>query len=276
MDKSIKGLWSSGQTVICGWLLLPDTLTAEIMARQGYDIVTIDLQHGLLDYQKALSMLQAMNGSPAIPFARVPWLDPAIIMKLLDAGILGIICPMINNADEARRLASYVRYPPLGERSFGPARAGFIVDPDYGSKANDMIQCLAMIETAEGYRNLEEILAVAGIDGVYIGPIDLTLGLYGNDLPIGIDREEPEMLEAIERILKTAHAAGKKAGIHCGTPEYAARMAKLGFDLVALSTDLGLFSAASKAGLEAARLLIRGDKKQSTRSAKLGTSPYSA
>ena len=276
MDKSIKGLWSSDQTVICGWLLLPDTLTAEIMARQGYDIVTIDLQHGLLDYQKALSMLQAMNGSSAIPFARVPWLDPAIIMKLLDAGILGIICPMINNADEARRLASYVRYPPLGERSFGPARAGFIVDPDYGSKANDMIQCLAMIETAEGYRNLEEIVAVAGIDGVYIGPIDLTLGLYGNDLPIGIDREEPEMLEAIERILKTAHAAGKKAGIHCGTPEYAARMAKLGFDLVALSTDLGLFSAASKAGLEAARMLTRGEKKQSTRSAKLGASPYSA
>jgi 4-hydroxy-2-oxoheptanedioate aldolase len=270
MDKRIKGLWNSGQAIVCGWLLLPDSLTAEIMANQGYDTVTIDLQHGLIDYQTALSMLQAMNGSPTVPFARVPWLDPAIIMKLLDAGILGIICPMTNTADEARRLASYVRYPPVGERSFGPARAGFIVDPDYGGKANDMVKCLAMIETAEGYRNVEEIVQVEGIDGVYIGPIDLTLGLYGNDLPIGIDREEPEMIEAIKKILNSAHAAGKKAGIHCGTPEYAARMTDLGFDMVALSTDLSLFSAASKSSLEATRRLMSGDSTESGQSTPSG------
>jgi len=221
-------------------------------------------------------MLQAMNGSSAVPFARVPWLDPAIIMKLLDAGILGIICPMINNADEARRLASYVRYPPVGERSFGPARAGFIVDPAYGDKANDMIQCLAMIETADGYRNLEEIVRVEGIDGVYIGPIDLTLGLYGRNLPIGVDREEPEMLEAIKKILDTAHTAGKKAGIHCGTPQYAAKMADLGFDLVAVSTDLWLFSTASKSGLEATRRLISGDSGEDRASTSSGGSLYSA
>ncbi len=276
MDERIERLWNSGQTVVCGWLLLPDALTAEIMANQGYDIVTIDLQHGLIGYQKALSMLQAMNGSAAVPFARVPWLDPAIIMKLLDAGILGIICPMINTADDASRLASYVRYPPAGERSFGPARAGFIVDPAYGSKANDMIQCMAMIETAEGYQNLEEIVQVKGIDGVYIGPMDLTLGLYGNDLPIGIDREEPEMIEAIKRILDGAHSAGKKAGIHCGTPEYASRMADLGFDLVALSTDLGMFSSASRSSLEAARRLISGDTRESGAPAPSGKSLYSA
>ena len=276
MDKKIEGLWTPGEAIVCGWLLLPDSLTAEIMANQGYDTVTIDLQHGLIDYQTALSMLQAMNGSSTVPFARVPWLDPAIIMKLLDAGILGIICPMINSADEARRLASYVRYPPAGERSFGPARAGFIVDPDYGGKANDMVQCLAMIETADGYRNVDEIVQVEGIDGVYIGPIDLTLGLYGNDLPIGIDREEPEMLEAIKRILDSAHAAGKKAGIHCGTPEYAARMSDLGFDMVALSTDLGMFSTASKSSLEATRRLMGGDIKDSDPSTSSGNSLYSA
>ncbi len=276
MDMRIQRLWNSGQTVVCGWLLLPDALTAEVMANQGYDAVTIDLQHGLIGYQTALSMLQAMNGSSTVPFARVPWLDPAIIMKLLDAGILGIICPMINNAEEARRLASYVRYPPAGERSFGPARAGFILDPDYGDKANDMVQCLAMIETAEGYRNVEEIVQVEGIDGVYIGPIDLTLGLHGNDLPIGIDREEPEMIEAITRILNSAHAAGKKAGIHCGTPEYAARMTDLGFDMVALSTDLGMFSAASKSSLEATRRLMSGDSPESGQSTPSGNSLYSA
>ena len=256
MDKRIERLWSSGQTVVCGWLLLPDTLTAEIMANQGYDIVTIDLQHGLVDYQTALSMLQAMNGSSTVPFARVSWLDPAIIMKMLDAGILGIICPMINTADEAFLVVAASFMSPAANAAFGPARAGFIIDPAYGDKANDMIQCLAMIETEEGYRNLEEIVQVRGIDGVYIGPIDLPLGLYGDDLPIGIDREEPEMIEAIKRILDGAHAAGKKAGIHCGTPEYAARMADLGFDLVGLSSDLGLFSAASKSSLKATRRLM--------------------
>ena len=274
MDERVKRLWNSGRTAIGGWALLPDEITTEIMAGQGFDIVTIDVQHGLIDYQKALAMLQAMNGSPTFPFARVPWLDPAIIMKLLDAGFLGIICPMINNAEEARRLASYVRYPPLGERSFGPARAGFIKDPAYGSKANDLIQCLAMIETAEGYRNVEGIARVEGIDGVYIGPFDLTLGLYGNDLPLGIDREEPEMLEAIERILNAAHAAGKKAGIHCGSPEYAARMADLGFDLVVVSTDLVLFSSASKSTLEATRRLTSGEDGAGEQSAPLSTPPY--
>ena len=276
MQKKSKQLWNSGDPVVCGWLLLPDTITSEIMARQGYDAVTIDLQHGLIDYQMALAMLQTMNGSSTFPLARVPWLDPAIIMKLLDAGILGIICPMINNREEARRLASYVRYPPLGERSFGPARAGFIVDPSYGQTANDMIQCIAMIETAEGYENLEEIVSVDGIDGVYIGPIDLTLGLFGDKLPIGIDRDEPEMLEAIKRILDTAHDAGKKAGIHCGTPAYAARMVELGFDLVALSTDLGLFSTASKATLESTRRLIGGGDGEDDPTTSSAGSLYSA
>lgn len=254
--------------------MLPDAVTAEIMASQGYDIITIDLQHGLVDYQKALAMLQAMNGSPSIPFARVPWLDPVLVMKLLDAGFLGIICPMINNQDEARRLASYVRYPPVGERSYGPARAGFILDPAYGGNANAMIQCLAMIETAEGYRKVEEIVAVEGIDGVYIGPIDLTLSLYGNDLPLGIDRQEPEMLEAIENILRAAHAAGKKAGIHCGTPEYAGRMVEMGFDLVSLSSDLWLFSTASKSILEATRRLTGGVEGDECQAAQSGASPY--
>ena len=274
MEKNIAGLWNSGRAAVGGWLMLPDAVTAEIMASQGYDIITIDLQHGLVDYQKALAMLQAMNGSPSIPFARVPWLDPVLVMKLLDAGFLGIICPMINNQDEARRLASYVRYPPDGERSYGPARAGFILDPAYGGNANAMIQCLAMIETAEGYRKVEEIVAVEGIDGVYIGPIDLTLSLYGNDLPLGIDRQEPEMLEAIENILRAAHAAGKKAGIHCGTPEYAGRMVEMGFDLVSLSSDLWLFSTASKSILEATRRLTGGVEGDECQAAQSGASPY--
>ena len=274
MDEKIKKLWAPGQTAICSWMLLPDTITAEITANQGYDVATVDMQHGLIGYQQALAMLQAMSGTSLVPFARVPWLDPAIIMKLLDAGFLGIICPMINNAEQARELASYMRYPPLGERSFGPARAGFVIDPAYGEKANDMVQCMAMIETAEGYQNLEEIVRVDGINGIYIGPMDLTLGLFGDKFPIGADREEPEMLEVINRIYEVTRDAGKKIGIHCGTPEYAARMANKGFDIVSISSDLGIFSGASKATLERARMLMSEEGEEAEPSAKSGGSLY--
>jgi len=256
MENRIKELWKPGKTVVNGWITIPNAFTAEVMSIQGYDTVTIDLQHGLIDYQLAVSMFQAMKGGPIVPFARVPWLDPAIIMKILDAGALGIICPMINSADDARRLASYMRYPPVGERSFGPTRAMVSVGPDYGGKANDLVQCFAMIETAEGYRNLEEIVKVPGINGIYVGPYDLTLGLHGQDLPMGFDREESEMIEAIKHILDTAHAAGILAGLHCGTPEYAARAAKWGFDLVSVSTDTGLYAAAVQASLAETRRLI--------------------
>ncbi len=256
MKNRIKQLWKPGKTVINGWLTIPSAFTAEIMSVQGYDTITVDLQHGLIDYQLAVSMFQAIKGSPVVPFARVPWLDPAIIMKILDAGSVGIICPMINTADDARRLASYMRYPPVGERSFGPTRAMFSIGSDYGAKANDLVQCFAMIETAEGFHNLEEIVSVPGITGIYVGPIDLTLGLHGQNLPIGFDREEEEMIDAIKHILATAHAAGLMAGLHCGTPEYAARAAKWGFDLVSVSWDVGLYAAAVQESFGAARRLI--------------------
>ena len=256
MQNRIKQLWKRGKTVINGWLTIPNAFTAEIMSTQGYDTITVDLQHGLIDYRLAVSMFQAIKASPVVPFARVPWLDPAIIMKILDAGSVGIICPMINTADDARRLASYMRYPPIGERSFGPTRAMVSVGPDYGEKANDLVQCFAMIETAEGFRNLEEIVKVPGIDGLYVGPYDLTLGLHGQELPMGFDREEIEMIEAIKHILDAAHTAGRLAGLHCGTPEYAARAAKWGFDLVSVSTDTGLYTSAARASFAETRRLI--------------------
>jgi 4-hydroxy-2-oxoheptanedioate aldolase len=256
MKNRMKQLWKPGKPVINGWLTIPSAFTAEIMSVQGYDTITVDLQHGLIDYQIAISMFQAMKGSPVVPFARVPWLDPAIIMKMLDGGVLGIICPMINTADDARRLASYMRYPPVGERSFGPTRAMFSVGSDYGVIANDLVQCFAMIETAQGFQNLEEIVKVPGINGIYVGPIDLTLGLHGQDLPIGFDREEDEMIDAIKHILSTTHAAGLRAGLHCGTSEYAARAATWGFDLVSVSWDVGLYASAVQENFTKTRRLI--------------------
>jgi 4-hydroxy-2-oxoheptanedioate aldolase len=201
-------------------------------------------------------MLQAMRASSVTPMARVPWLDPAEIMKALDAGVYGVICPMINDREEAERLVSYVRYPPLGTRSFGPTRALFSAGADYGQHADQEVLCFAMIETAGAMTNLDEIVSTPGLDGVYIGPADLTLGLTGRKYPTGFDREEPEIVKAIQIILKKSHEAGIKAALHTGTPAYAAKAVGWGFDLVTILNDVRLLASAAQASVAAARKLI--------------------
>ena len=186
--NAIRRLWSEGKPVLNGWLSIGSPFVAEILAAQGYDSLTIDQQHGLLGYEALAPMLQAMKASPVTPMVRVPWLSAGDIMKALDAGALGIICPMINSRAEAERFVSCMRYPPHGQRSFGPTRAVFAHGSDYGREADASVLCLAMIETADGMRNLDEIVATPGLDGVYIGPADLTLGLTGRKYPTGFDR----------------------------------------------------------------------------------------
>jgi 4-hydroxy-2-oxoheptanedioate aldolase len=253
LPNAIRAKWNAGKPVINGWLSIACPFTAEIMAEQGYDSVTIDLQHGLVGYEVATSMLQAMRASAVTPLVRVPWLDPAAIMKSLDAGAYGVICPMINTREEAERLVSYVRYPPNGVRSFGPTRANFSAGADYGQHADSEILCFAMIETAEAVANLDEIVSTPGLDGVYIGPADLTLGLTGRRYPTGFDREEPEMVEAIQTILRKAHEAGIRACLHNGTPTYAAKAIGWGFDLVTISNDVRLLAGAAQASVATAR-----------------------
>ncbi|MFZ2611659.1 MAG: aldolase/citrate lyase family protein, partial [Raoultella planticola] len=238
--NNIKACWAAGIPVLNGWLSIASAFSAEIMAEQGYDALTIDLQHGFVGYDDARPMLQAMRASGVAPMVRVPWLDPGMIMKALDAGAWGIICPMINTAEQARELVSCVRYPPAGSRSFGPTRVTFSTGQDYGQHADEQVVCFAMIETAEAVRNLDAILDTPGLDGVYIGPADLTLGLTGRRYRTGFDREEPEIVAAIQQILAAAHRAGKRAGLHNGTPEYAAKAVSWGFDLVTVSNDVQL------------------------------------
>lgn len=257
--NGIKRLWAEGKPVINGWLSIASPFTAEIMAAQGYDSVTIDIQHGVVDYQCAVTMLQAMRASGVTPMARVPWLDPGAIMKVLDAGAYGVICPMVNSRTEAEALVSYMRYPPHGTRSFGPTRANFSAGPGYAKEANDTVLCFAMIETAEAVENLEEIVTTPGLDGVYIGPADLTLGVTNGRLAPGFDRTEPEMIEVIKRILMAAHAAGKKAGLHNGSAEYAAKAVGWGFDLVTVSNDVRLMAGAAGASVAKVRELIGGE-----------------
>ena len=234
--------------VLNGWLSIGNPLTAEIMATQGYDAITIDLQHGALDFATALPMLQAMRAYDVTPIVRVPWREPGIIMKALDAGAQGIICPMVNSASEAAEFVKYMYYPPKGERSYGPTRAAFAYG-GYDLKANDEVLAFAMIETPEGVDNLEAIAAVDGLAGIYIGPSDLTLGTQQGRLPPGFDRQEPEMIELIHRILEVCKRRGILACLHCGTAEYAARAVGWGFDLTTVSGDSRLLAAAAAASV---------------------------
>ncbi len=261
IKNQLKSLWQQGSAAVNGWLSIGNPFSAEIMAAQGFDSLTVDVQHGVVDYADAVRMFQAMRASGVVPLARVPWLDPGAIMKVLDAGAYGVICPMVNSRAEAERLVSYMRYPPDGTRSFGPTRANFSAGAGYAAEANGEILCLAMIETAEAMANLEEIVATPGLDGVYIGPADLSIGISQGRLAPGFDREEPEMVEAIQRILGAARSAGIAAGLHCGSPAYAARAIGWGFDLVTLSNDVRLLAGAAAATVAQTRELI--DQQQS-------------
>ena len=251
--NAIKKKWAKSQKVLNGWLSIANSFSAEVVATQGYDSVTIDLQHGLVDYSSVVQMLQAIELAGVAPMIRVPWLEPGIIMKSLDAGSLGIICPMINNRDEALALVSYCKYPPLGKRSFGPTRANFCMGPDYYSTANSEVICLAMIETMRAMENIEEIVTTPGLDGVYIGPSDLAIGITDGRLAPGFDRKEEEMIDAIEKIRLASFKAGIRSAIHCGSPEYAADAVYNGFDLVTVSNDVRLLASAAKDSVDSFR-----------------------
>jgi 4-hydroxy-2-oxoheptanedioate aldolase len=255
IPNTLKTKWASGSATINGWLSINSPFVAEIMAAQDYDSVTIDMQHGAVGYEGALNMLQAMRASGVTPMVRVPWLEPGAIMKALDAGAYGIICPMVNTRADAERLVSYMRYPPLGTRSFGPTRVNFSAGSGYADEANGEMLAFAMIETAEAMANLEEIVRTPGLDGVYIGPADLTLGLSDGALPPGFDRQEPEMVSAIHKILSAAKAVGIRAALHCGSPEYAAKAIGWGFDMVTLSNDVRLLAGAAASTVQKAREL---------------------
>jgi 4-hydroxy-2-oxoheptanedioate aldolase len=188
-------------------------------------------------------MLRAMNGSEVTPIVRVPWMEPGLVQKILDAGAFGIICPMINTREQCEQFVSVCRYAPAGSRSFGPTRAPIVAGADYWKHANDNVLTFAMIETKQAVANVEEILSVQGLDGVYIGPSDLALTL-GLD-PVA-DLEHPTLLEAIERIRVAAEKAGKFSVMHCSPIDYAVKMADQGFSLRTVSNDGRLLALAAQ------------------------------
>lgn len=256
IGNRLKQLWGEGRSTANGWLSIGNSFTAEIMAAQGYDSICIDLQHGAIDYQTCLLMLQAMRASSVVPLVRVPWLEPGIIMKALDAGAYGIICPMINSGEQAAEFVSCVRYAPLGKRSFGPTRANFSAGANYAIEANGELLAFAMIETSEAMENLDAIARTPGLDGLYVGPADLTLSLAQGRLPPGFDREEPEMLAALVSIREACVTAGIRSALHCGTADYAARAVGWGFDMITLSNDVRMLAGAADATVRRFRTLV--------------------
>ena len=250
MKTKLRDTWSAGRAGINAWLATPSPITAEVTGKAGFDSVTIDLQHGLNDYQVALFMLQALAASDSTPMARVPWLEPGIIMKLLDAGALGIVCPMVNTRADAERLVHYANYAPVGTRSFGPTRAMLTYGADYASKANDTVITFAMVETSEALENVEAIVQTPGLTGIYIGPSDLALSMGHTPK---LDPDEPAVVDAVKHILKACKDAGIRCGMHCMAASYAKRMLGLGFDLVTLGSDIRLYSAACAGAIAEAR-----------------------
>jgi len=239
----LREIWHDGGTAINGWLHIPSTWSAEIMAHAGWDSVTVDLQHGLSGYQAAVTMLQAISTTETVPLARSTWNDPAQIMRLLDAGAYGIICPMINNRAEAEAFVGACRYPPLGYRSLGPTRARVYAGDDYAQNANDTIITLAMVETQPALDNLEEILATPGLDGVFVGPGDLRLSLTGE---FEKDYSDPILLEALERICTVTQENDKVAGIWVPDAVTGQKMSQLGYQFITISTDTQLLSATAQ------------------------------
>jgi len=239
-ENTLKAIWARGEAVVNGWLSIPSSFSAEVMAHQGFDSLTVDMQHGVVDYQVAVTMLQAISTTPVIPLARVPWNDPARLMKILDAGVYGVICPMINTRAEAEALVAACKYPPRGYRSWGPVRALIYAGSDYGDRANQDLVVMPMIETAEALKNLDAILDVPGVDAIYVGPADLSLALGCTPR---LDQTDPPVVEAQQTIVEACKRHGVVAGIHNATAAYALKMIAAGYQFVTLASDSRFLAA---------------------------------
>ena len=249
-QQGLNKCWIEGRGAINGWCSIPSTITAEIMSLNKFDSITIDLQHGLIDYQVALNMLQIISKIDLTPMVRVPWNEPGIIMKLLDAGALGVICPMINNKEDALKFVGATKYSPDGFRSSGPTRALMLHGGSYHDEANNKIISLAMVETEEALDNVDDIASTEGLTGIYIGPSDLSISM---GLKPGLDRTEEKIIKAIEKIKMACKKHNIKVGIHCLSPNYLKNKFKEGFHLASLGSDFRFFSEILSKKIEEAR-----------------------
>jgi 4-hydroxy-2-oxoheptanedioate aldolase len=258
--NALKEHFAKGEKAVNGWIAVPNSFQAETYAAQGFDSVTLDMQHGAVDINDLVSLLQAVNLAGPTAMVRVPWNEPASIMRVLDAGAYGVICPMINTKAEAEAFVQAGRYPPLGGRSNGPFRASQYAGSDYVLHANSEILLFAMIETREAMKNLDAILSVPGLDGTYVGPTDLSLSM---GRPATLDPSDPDVLAAMLEIATKTKAAGKIAGAHTDGPKTAAKRFADGYQFCTLLNDIRALATIANAWVRETKGMAKGEAAKS-------------
>ena len=245
---SLRERWGAGEETLGAWLTLANTHSAEAVASMGFAYVCVDTQHGLIDHAAAMGMAQAIDLAGGHPIARVPWNEPGIIGRTLDAGFHGVVVPMVNDADAAAAVVEAVRYAPVGSRSWGP-NGSLLRNPDYRAWATGNVAVIPMIETVEAIENLDAIVSTPGVDAVYVGPADLgiTMGLG----PTGSDGNEV-FDNALAAVVEACRRHGVVPGIHA-TATMAARRREQGFRMITVSNDLLAIKSTMPADLAAAR-----------------------
>jgi 4-hydroxy-2-oxoheptanedioate aldolase len=231
----IKKIWKAGGAVVNVWLAIPSAYSAELISHQGFDALTIDLQHGIVDYQDMIAMAQAIATTDTVPIVRVTGLNSAEINKVLDGGAYGVICPLVEERAQAELLVQSVKYPPRGMRSWGPSRGILYGGSDYFEHADEEIAVFAQIETAKALQNIDEILSVPGIDAAYIGPFDLSISLA-----LGLPTAEPSgtLKAAFAQVLQACRHHGVAAGIHSVPGIRPAELIQQGFQFVTAGMDI--------------------------------------
>jgi 4-hydroxy-2-oxoheptanedioate aldolase len=245
----LRAKWKSGGTAFGAWAAIPSGFAAELLCADGIDYVCIDQQHGLVSYDSMIEMLRAIEGRGTVALTRVPANEAFMIGHALDAGVQGVIVPMVSSSAEARKAVAACRYFPKGNRSFGPVRASFVMNSRDIAVVGDSVLCFVMVETREGVERIDEIASTPGLDGIYVGPADLALGL---GLPPNLDKQEPEHVAAVEKILAACKRHNIVAGIQCGSGKSARKHADKGFQLVTFTKDSSLLPAAVEKELAAA------------------------
>ncbi|MCS6835291.1 MAG: aldolase/citrate lyase family protein [Anaerolineae bacterium] len=255
MRNPLREVWASGGYVLNGWLHIPSTWSAELMGYAGWHSLTVDMQHGLQSIETAIQMIQVISATSAVPLARVPWNEPSVAMRLLDAGAWGIICPMVNTAQECAAFVGACRYPPSGYRSLGPTRCGLAMGATYAEyvqRANDELIVAAMIETPQALENLEAIASVPSLDMLFVGTGDLRLTLSGTT---GRDGDDPQVEAALDRIAQVCAARGLIAGLFTSSIAYAVQAVRRGYRFITIQTDGSILR-------ESAQQIVRDTHKQ--------------
>jgi 4-hydroxy-2-oxoheptanedioate aldolase len=232
----IREALAQGQPSFGGWSTLADSLSAELMGSAGFDWVIVDTQHGSVTNADLVRVIQGLALGNTSAVIRVPWTDAPTIMRALDVGAAGVIVPMVNSPEEAAVAASALHYPPEGIRSMGPTRGGFVST----ATANDDAVLLVMIETAEALDRVDEIASTPGIDGLFVGPVDLGLSL---GLPLDWTGTHPDILKAMDTIVAAADRAGVFVGTVSSGADHAKDLVARGVKFVSLGADVGYLRA---------------------------------